>query len=147
MSEVAAGLLVTPFKDLCLSKCRTPISFIMTSWREGVAGALRMGVVHGAYCLGCCWLLFVILFPLGVMNVAAMAVITLVIFAEKTLPWGRPMARVTAAGLVTYGTVVLAAPQVLPTFMASGGTAATAGAVPMNMQNMPMPGSTAEPAK
>ena len=56
-------------------------------------------------------------------------------------------ARVTAAALVTYGTVVLAAPQVLPTFMASGGMAATAGAVPMNMQNMPMPGSTAEPAK
>ena len=129
-----------------MSKCRTPISFIMTSWREGVAGALRMGVLHGAYCLGC-WLLFVILFPLGVMNVAAMAVITLVIFAEKTLPWGRPMARVTAAALVTYGTVVLAAPQVLPTFMASGGMAATAGAVPMKMQNMPMPGSTAEPAK
>ncbi len=56
---VAAGLYqLTPFKDLCLSKCRTPISFIMTSWRDGVGGALRMGLLHGAYCLGCCWLLF-----------------------------------------------------------------------------------------
>ena len=63
---VAAGLYqLTPFKDLCLSKCRTPVSFIMTAWRDGVAGALRMGLLHGAYCLGCCWLLFVILFPLG----------------------------------------------------------------------------------
>ena len=83
---VAAGLYqFTPLKDLCLSKCRTPISFIMTSWRDGAAGALRMGLLHGIYCLGCCWLLFVILFPLGIMNIAAMAVITLVIFAEKTL--------------------------------------------------------------
>ena len=72
---VAAGLYqLTPLKDLCLSKCRTPISFIMTSWRDGAAGALRMGLLHGAYCLGCCWLLFVILFPLGIMNIAAMAV-------------------------------------------------------------------------
>jgi predicted metal-binding membrane protein len=145
---VVAGLYqITPFKDLCLSKCRTPISFIMTSWRDGVAGALRMGGLHGAYCLGCCWLLFVILFPLGIMNVAVMAVITLVIFAEKTLPWGRLVARLTAAALVAYGAVVLAAPQVLPTFVAGGGTGATAGAAAMDMQSMPMPRSTATPAK
>jgi len=119
---IVAGLYqFTPLKDLCLSKCRTPISFIMTSWRDGVAGALRMGLLHGAYCLGCCWLLFVILFPLGIMNIAAMAVITLVVFAEKTLPWGRPVARATAVALVAYGAVVLAMPQVLPTFMADGG--------------------------
>ena len=88
---VAAGVYqITPFKNLCLSKCRTPISFIMTSWRDGVTGALRMGLLHGAYCLGCCWLLFVVLFPLGIMNVAAMAVITLVIFAEKVTALGPP---------------------------------------------------------
>jgi len=63
---VAAGLYqLTPLKGLCLSKCRTPINFIMTSWRDGAAGALRMGLLHGPYCAGCCWLLFVILFPLG----------------------------------------------------------------------------------
>lgn len=143
---VAAGLYqLTPFKDLCLSKCRTPISFIMTSWRDGVGGALRMGLLHGTYCLGCCWLLFVILFPLGIMNIAAMAVITLVVFAEKTLPWGRPVARVTAAALVAYGAVVLAAPQVLPTFMAGGSMATSTTAAPMERHNMSMPGGPAVP--
>jgi predicted metal-binding membrane protein len=116
---VAAGLYqFTPWKDLCLSKCRTPITFIMTSWRDGATGALRMGLLHGAYCLGCCWLLFIILFPLGIMNIAAMAVITLVIFAEKTLPGGRAVARVTAAALIAYGSMVVAAPQFLPRFPA-----------------------------
>lgn len=114
---IAAGLYqLTPLKDLCLSKCRTPITFIMTSWRDGAAGALRMGILHGAYCLGCCWLLFVILFPLGIMNIAAMAAVTLVILAEKTLPWGRAAARAVAAALIAYGSVVLAAPHLLPTF-------------------------------
>jgi predicted metal-binding membrane protein len=114
---VAAGLYqLTPWKDLCLSKCRTPITFIMTSWRDGAAGALRMGLLHGGYCLGCCWLLFVILFPLGIMNIAAMAVITLVIFTEKTLPWGRAAARTAAVALIVYGFVVVTAPRFLPTF-------------------------------
>jgi predicted metal-binding membrane protein len=90
----------------------------MTSWRDGAAGALRMGLLHGAYCLGCCWLLFVILFPLGIMNMAVMAVITLIIFAEKTLPWGRAVARAAAIALIAYGSVVVAAPQFLPTFSA-----------------------------
>src|SRR4051812_26457041 len=105
----------------------------MTSWRDGAAGALRMGLLHGAYCLGCCWLLFIILFPLGIMNIAAMAVITLVIFAEKTLPWGRAMARVTAVALISYGFVVVAAPQLLPTFHAGHSMD-----MPMEMP-MPMP--------
>lgn len=116
---IAAGFYqLTPLKDLCLSKCRTPLTFIMTSWRDGTTGALRMGFVHGAYCLGCCWLLFVILFPLGVMNIAAMAVITVLIFVEKTSPSGRAVARVAAAGLIAYGSAVMAAPQLLPTFPA-----------------------------
>ena len=117
---IAAGVYqLTPLKDLCLSKCRTPITFIMTSWRDGPAGALRMGLLHGAYCLGCCWLLFVILFPLGIMNIAAMADITLIIFAEKTLPRGRAVARAAAVALIAYGSAVVGAPQLLPTFSAS----------------------------
>jgi predicted metal-binding membrane protein len=133
---VAAGLYqLTPLKDLCLSKCRTPITFIMTSWRDGATGALRMGLLHGVYCLGCCWLLFVILFPLGIMNIAAMAVITLVIFAEKTLPWGRAVARAAAVALIVYGSAVLVAPQLLPTFSTSHDMD-----MPANMQ-MPMPKS------
>jgi len=114
---VAAGVYqLTPLKDLCLSKCRTPITFVMTSWRDGAAGALRMGLLHGVYCLGCCWLLFVILFPLGIMNIAAMAVITLVIFAEKTLPWGHAAARAAAVALIGYGFFVVTETQFLPTF-------------------------------
>jgi predicted metal-binding membrane protein len=133
---VAAGLYqFTPLKDLCLSKCRTPITFIMISWRDGAAGALRMGLLHGAYCLGCCWLLFVILFPLGIMNIAAMAVITLVIFAEKTLPWGRAAARAAAAVLIAYGLVVVAAPQFLPTFPAGHDMGMPAG----TQMDMPKP--------
>ena len=116
MLLAAGAYQLTPLKDLCLSKCRTPLTFIMTSWRDGAAGALRMGFLHGAYCLGCCWLLFVILFPLGIMNIAVMAVITLIIFAEKTLPWGRAVARGTAITLIAYGSVIVAAPQLLPTF-------------------------------
>jgi predicted metal-binding membrane protein len=137
---ILAGIYqLTPLKEVCLSKCRTPITFIMTSWRDGAVGALRMGLLHGAYCLGCCWLLFVILFPLGIMNIAAMAVITLIVFAEKTLPWGRLAPRATAAALVAYGAVVMAAPQVLPTFQKDGAS------VPTEMQ-MKMRGSGSAPA-
>jgi predicted metal-binding membrane protein len=71
----------------------------MTSWRDGTAGATRMGVFYGLHCLGCCRLLFALLFPLGMMNIAAMASITLLIFAEKTLPWGRTGARIAAGAL------------------------------------------------
>ena len=75
-----------------------------------------MGLLHGAYCLGCCWLLFVMLFPLGIMNVGAMAAVTLIIFAEKTLPWPRPAPYATAGVLVLYGALVITSPQLLPTF-------------------------------
>ncbi len=125
---ILAGLYqVSPLKNVCLTKCRTPMSFIMTSWREGIGGAVRMGVAHGAYCLGCCWLLFVILFPLGIMNVAAMAVLTLLVVAEKSLPGGRVTARLAAGALVLYGLAVLAEPTLLPTFMDMGTMPATAG--------------------
>ncbi|HEV2547171.1 MAG TPA: DUF2182 domain-containing protein [Stellaceae bacterium] len=138
---IAAGLYqLTPLKNLCLAKCQTPMGFIMTSWRDGQGGALRMGLIHGAYCLGCCWLLFVILFPLGLMNIAAMAIVTLVIFAEKSLPWGRAASRATAAALVIYGAAVIAAPPLLPTFP---------GTMRMEMRQdmrMQMPGMTSGPA-
>jgi predicted metal-binding membrane protein len=137
---ILAGIYqLTPLKDLCLSKCRTPITFIMTSWRDGTAGALRMGLLHGAYCLGCCWLLFAILFPLGIMNIGAMAGITLIIFAEKTLPWPRLAPYAAAFALVLYGALVIASPQFLPTFQKDAGAAK-----PAEMQMM-MPGSGSAP--
>jgi predicted metal-binding membrane protein len=113
---IAAGLYqLTPLKDVCLSKCQSPMSFLMTSWRDGKVGAVQMGLLHGAYCVGCCWLLFVILLPLGVMNVAAMIVIALLVFGEKTLPVGHRLARVAALVLVVYGVVVIMFPDAFPT--------------------------------
>ncbi|BCG69781.1 hypothetical protein MesoLj113a_09390 [Mesorhizobium sp. 113-1-2] len=117
---IAGAYQLSPLKDLCLAKCRTPIGFILTSWRDGYWGAVRMGLEHGLFCLGCCWLLFLALFPLGIMNVAAMAVVTLLIFAEKTLPSGDRIAKVSGVALLLYGAVVLVFPQALPTFQPAG---------------------------
>lgn len=126
-ARIGGGLLIiaglyqlSPWKNVCLTRCRTPMNFIVTSWHDGLGGALRMGVEHGLYCLGCCWLLFVILFPLGMMNVGAMAVITLVIFAEKNFHWGGRVAQIASGALVVYGVLVLFVPSLLPTFMAAG---------------------------
>jgi len=133
---VVAGIYqLTPLKDVCLSKCREPLEFIVTTWRGGATSALEMGLLHGAYCLGCCWLLFVILFPLGIMNVGAMAAVTLIIFAEKTLPWPRLAPYATASALVLYGALVITSPQLLPTVHEDGGAA-----MPAEMQ-MEVPGS------
>lgn len=116
---MAAGLYqLTPLKDMCLTKCRTPMSFIMTSWRDGTFGALQMGAIHGAWCLGCCWLLCVLMFPLGMMNVAALASVTLIVFAEKSLPWGAEAARAAGALLVAYGLLVIVQPRALLLFPA-----------------------------
>jgi predicted metal-binding membrane protein len=115
---VLAGVYqLSPLKRVCLSRCRTPMSFVLTSWRDGRLGAVRMGLQHGAYCLGCCWFLFAILFPLGIMNVAAMAVITLLIFAEKSLPLGATIARGAAVALLAFGLLVVFVPGALPTAM------------------------------
>ncbi len=115
---ILAGLYqLSPLKGVCLSKCRTPLEFILGSWRDGYGGSFRMGLEHGAYCFGCCWILFVILFPLGVMNVAAMALITLLIFAEKSLPLGRQTGQMAAVALLAYGALVIFVPEALPTMM------------------------------
>jgi predicted metal-binding membrane protein len=114
---VVAGLYqLTPWKNMCLSKCRSPIAFVLTAWRDGALGAVRMGVEHGGACLGCCWLLMAILFPLGLMNPGAMALVTLVVFAEKALPWRRVAVWGAAGALMLYGAVVITAPRALPTF-------------------------------
>lgn len=115
---VVAGIYqLTPLKDICLSKCRTPISFILSSWKDGYGGSFRMGLEHGVFCLGCCWLLFLILFPLGMMNIIVLALITALIFAEKSLPVGRHVARAAALALVVYGAVVVFQPDALPVTM------------------------------
>jgi predicted metal-binding membrane protein len=113
----AAGIYqFTPWKAFCLARCGHPVGFIMRSWRGGLSGAFRMGLLHGLYCLGCCWLLFAILFPLGMMNIVAMAAITLLILAEKTLPQRRWGSVITGALLILYGGAVIVSPGLLPTF-------------------------------
>ena len=113
---VAAGIYqLTPLKDICLSHCRTPLSFVMSHWRAGRAGAVRMGLRHGVYCMGCCWLLFLILIPLGVMNVAAMVAVAAVVFAEKVLPRAHVVSVLAAVVLIAIGLAVLGRPSLLPT--------------------------------
>jgi|SRR5437660_7694091 len=112
---VLAGLYqLSPWKDRCLAKCRTPLHFILTAWRDGYGGAFRMGMEHGIYCLGCCWLLFVLLFALGIMNLAVMALATALIFVEKTLPAGRLISKLAGGALIGYGVLVLFLPALLP---------------------------------
>ncbi len=113
-----AGLYqLSPLKNVCLSKCRTPLQFILSSWHDGYGGAFRMGLEHGAYCLGCCWLLFVILFPLGIMNIAVMALVTALIYAEKSLPFGRQISLLAGVALIVYGTLIIFLPAILPVGM------------------------------
>lgn len=112
---VAAGAYqLTPLKRVCLARCRSPLSFMLSYWRSGRWGAVTMGLRHGLLCVGCCWLLFVVLFPLGIMNVAAMVAVTVLIFAEKVLPIGDRVAGWAAAVLIVYGLVAVAVPDVLP---------------------------------
>ena len=99
---------LTPVKQRCLSECRRPI--IMTSWHHSTAGALRMGLLHAVYCVGCCWLLFVILFPLG-RTIEAMAAVTLVILGEKTLARPEFVSYGAAAVLVLCGLLMAVAPE------------------------------------
>ena len=112
---VLAGLYqLTPLKRVCLAKCRTPQDFILHSWRDGSPGFFRMGLEHGIYCLGCNWLLFILLFPLGIMNIAAMVLLTALIFAEKVFPLGARIAQFAALVLILYGALVIIAPAALP---------------------------------
>jgi predicted metal-binding membrane protein len=113
-----AGLYqLSPLKRACLGRCQSPLAFIATSWRNGPLGAVRMGVQHGLLCVGCCWLLFAIMFPVGVMNLAMSAGLTLVVFAEKALAAGRRVADLVGLVLVAAGIVVALAAPALPSTM------------------------------
>lgn len=99
---IAAGLYqLSPFKDFCLRRCRNPAQFLTRYYSPGSAGALRMGLVHGAFCAGCCWLLMALLFVGGVMNLAWIALLTFIVAAEKLLPGGRRIA--VAGGVLCLG--------------------------------------------
>ena len=101
---IAAGVYQwTPLKYACLKHCRSPLAFIMGHWRPGRAGAFRMGLGHGAFCLGCCGFVMGLLFVGGVMNLAWVAAITVFVVAEKLLPRGEWVARAGGVAMVAAG--------------------------------------------
>jgi predicted metal-binding membrane protein len=116
----AAAYELTPLKDICLGKCRSPLGFLVGAWRGGRAGSLQMGVRHGAWCVGCCWALMASLFALGIMSLAWMAFVAALIAAEKTLPWRRVATYGTAGILLALGLLLLAAPDVVPALTIPG---------------------------
>jgi predicted metal-binding membrane protein len=132
---VAAAYELTPLKDVCLSKCRSPLGFLVGSWRDGLGGALNMGTRHGAWCVGCCWALMASLFALGVMSLAWMAFVAALIALEKTVPWGRAVTYGTAALLLVVGLLLIAAPDAIPglTLPGSGGSMDRMGTGTMEM--------------
>ena len=107
----AAGVLLmavgiyqlTPFKSACLRQCQSPAAFLSRHWRAGTVGALRLGVLHGAYCVGCCWLLMALLFVGGVMNFAWIAAIAVIVGLEKLAPQGEWLGRTVGIGLILWG--------------------------------------------
>jgi predicted metal-binding membrane protein len=101
---VAAGIYqLTPLKDVCLRRCRSPMAFLLTAWRPGRIGALQMGVEHGAWCVGCCWGLMAALFALGVMSIGWMVLVAALIAIEKLLPWKAVANRGIALLLIVLG--------------------------------------------
>jgi predicted metal-binding membrane protein len=113
-TALGAGLLIvagvyqwTPLKNLCLTRCRTPIGFLTSEWREGRSGAFVMGIRHGAYCLGCCWALMALLFVAGVMNLLWIAVLAALVLAEKALPAGNWIGRAAGVAFVAAGVWML----------------------------------------
>jgi len=111
---LAAVYQLTPLKDACLARCRSPFAFLAGAWRPGRLGDLRMGAEHGAWCIGCCWALMVALFALGLMSLAWMAFIAALIAAEKLLPWGRAGNRAIALILIALAVWVVLAPDSVP---------------------------------
>jgi predicted metal-binding membrane protein len=105
---IAAGLYqLSPLKGLCLAHCRAPASFLSQHWRPGAAGAVRLGAMHGAYCVGCCWVLMALLFVGGVMNLVWIAALAVLVLAEKLAPRGDWIGRVVGVVLLAWGAATL----------------------------------------
>ena len=106
---IGAGLYQwSPAKNTCLHHCQSPVGFLMSHWRDGARGALQMGLHHGFYCLGCCWALMVVLFAVGVMNLAWVGLLTVFVLLERLVRWGSWVARLGGGVLVTLGVLMLA---------------------------------------
>lgn len=103
----AGGYQFMPLKNACLSRCQSPFGFILSEWREGPAGAIVMGLRHGMFCLGCCWVLMTLLFVAGVMNLAWVVAIAAFVLLEKLVPLGRIVSSLAGAGLIAWGIWVI----------------------------------------
>ena len=114
MLVLAAGYELTPLKNVCLGKCRSPLGFLLGSWRDGASGAVAMGARLGLWCLGCCWALMASLFALGVMSITWMAIVAGIIAVEKALPWRRVATYGFAAGLLAVGLLLWVSPTAVP---------------------------------
>jgi predicted metal-binding membrane protein len=121
----AALYELTPLKRACLTRCRSPIAFLMGSWRRGRFGAFLMGTEHGGWCLGCCWALMAALFALGAMSLTWMLVITALIAIEKLLPWRRTGVAITTSVLVLLAAGVAFAPDHVPGLTVPGSGSAS----------------------
>ena len=131
----AAVYQLTPLKEVCLRHCRNPMMFLLSHWRPGRLGALRMGVEHGGWCVGCCWGLMVVLFALGVMSIGWMVFVAALIAIEKLLPW-RPLAnRGIAVLLVALGAAVAFAPDDVPGLTLPYSAAARSAMNSMDMED------------
>ena len=105
---IVAGVFQwTPLKRACLGHCRSPLNFVMTGWREGARGAFLMGLKHGTYCTGCCWILMALLFVAGVMNLWWVAILTVLVLVEKAVPKGQLVGNIAGALLVGWGVWLL----------------------------------------
>ena len=106
---LAAGVWqLTPIKGICLRHCRSPMGFLVQSWRPGRAGAFRMGLVHGSFCLGCCWFLMGLLFFGGIMNLFWIIGLAAFVLLEKTVPMGSWIGRIVGVGIAAWGALLLA---------------------------------------
>jgi predicted metal-binding membrane protein len=110
----AAIYQLSPLKDACLAKCRSPLAFVVGSWRDGRLGATRMGAEHGAWCVGCCWGLMLTLFAVGVMSITWTVVIAAFVAGEKLLPWPALANRGIALLLIVLALGVAVAPEHVP---------------------------------
>jgi predicted metal-binding membrane protein len=105
---IAAGLYqFTPLKEACLARCRSPLGFFLEHWQPGAGGALRMGARHGWFCIGCCWMLMLLMFTGGAMSVATMALLTAFIVGERLLPAGPWVTRMPGLVLCGVGVFLL----------------------------------------
>lgn len=104
---VAGAFQFSRLKQTCLGKCQSPVSFLMTEWREGLTGAFVMGVRHGAFCTGCCWALMLLMFAGGVMSLAWMGGLALYFLAEKLVPWPQLVSHIAGALLIAAGTLII----------------------------------------